>query len=230
MEDKPQFECWENEYRNPKLMTLGDRPQNDVLRFLKWLKKSKKVEVSALTILDLGCGTGRNTNYLASLGNKVHGIDISKTAIRLARERAVGQNLATEYSVASIGERLNINANSIDLLLDVTSSNSLSEKERQIYLEESSRVLKNGGYFFVRALCKDGDKNAKNLLTMSPGKEYDTYIMKDLGLVERVFSESDFKSMYSPFYKIEKLIRKSGYAKLNGQSYKRNYLIAYLQK
>ena len=62
------------------------------------------------------------------------------------------------------------------MILDITSSNSLNAKEREIYLSEVNRVLKKNGHFFVRALCKDGDKNAQSLLKKSPGKDYDTYM------------------------------------------------------
>jgi ubiquinone/menaquinone biosynthesis C-methylase UbiE len=112
----------------------------------------------------------------------------------------------------------------------VTSSNSLNEKGRDIYLEEVHRVLKNGGYFFVRALAKDGNKNVKNLLKQSPGKEYDTYVIKEIGLTERVFSKEDFTLLYKKLFKILHLEKKTSYATFNDRIYKRDYWLAYLQK
>ncbi|MDD5738437.1 MAG: class I SAM-dependent methyltransferase [Candidatus Pacebacteria bacterium] len=227
-----QYQAWENEYRSSQLITKNPEPQKDVLRFFKYLKKEEKKELSGLNILDLGCGTGRNSNYLAGLGNKVVGVDISKTAIDIAKNRAgemqVSDNVS--YVVGDIGASYPFGDNYFDLILDITSSNSLNEKERDIYIKEVYRALKDGGYFFVRALCKDGDKNAKNLLKFSPGKENDTYIIKELNLVERVFSEKDFKELYGKYFKIKKLFKKSGYAKFQNQSYKRNYWLAYMQK
>ncbi|MDO8524277.1 MAG: class I SAM-dependent methyltransferase [bacterium] len=227
-----QIQVWENEYRNSKLVTKKPEPQKDVLRFLRYLKKEEKVELNGLSVLDLGCGTGRNSNYLASLGNTVVGVDISKTAIDIAKNRANEMQIGDKvsYVVGDMGESYPFADNYFDLVLDITSSNSLNEKERDIYIKEVYRTLKKGGYLFIRGLCKDGDKNAKNLLKLSPGKEYDTYIIKELDLMERVFSEKDFKEFYGKYFKIEKLIKKSGYAKFQNQSYKRNYWLAYLQK
>jgi SAM-dependent methyltransferase len=225
-----QGNVWEREYRNPKLVTKKDDPQKDTLRFLKFLKKDQKYNVEDRNILDLGCGTGRNANYVASLGNKVIGIEISRTAIDLAKNRAKEIGVDAEYCIGDIGEPYNIKDSSLDIVLDVTSSNSLDEKGRNNYLEEVSRVLKKGGYFFVRALCKDGNKNVKNLLKQSPGKEYDTYIMKEMGLIERVFSKTDFIEMYSKYFKILHLEKKTGYATFNNRIYKRDYWLAYLQK
>lgn len=228
----PQFATWEEEYQDPKLVTKKAEPQNDTLRFLKYLKKEEKLELSNLKILDLGSGTGRNANYLAELGNQVVGLEISDTAIKIAVERATILRIQknVRYIKKNIGSNYPFTDQYFDLALDITSSNSLNEKERAIYLQEVYRTLKKGGYFFVRALCKDGDKNAKNLLKLSPGLEQDTYFMKDLKLTERVFSEQDFRQMYGHFFMIKKIFKKSGYARLGDKKYKRNYLLAYLQK
>jgi len=222
-----QGNTWEKEYRNPLFVTKNDGPQADTLRFLKFLKKEQKFRMEDKNILDLGCGTGRNTNYLSDLGNDVIGIEISKTALNLAKERARGLNLDVDYR---FGKEYEVKDESIDLILDVTSSNSLDEKGREIYLKETFRILKKGGYFFVRALAKDGNKNVKNLLKISPGKEYDTYIIKEIGLTERVFSREDFIKTYSKFFKILKLEKKTSYTTFNNRIYKRDYWLAYLQK
>jgi len=235
-----QGNVWDREYKNPKLVTKNDGPQNDTLRFFKFLKKERKFILENRNILDLGCGTGRNSNYLADMGNNVIGIEISKTALSLAESRAKDMGLNVDHRIGDIGDKYDIKDNSIDVILDVTSSNSLSESGREIYLNEMNRVLKNstsskttsgeGGYIFVRALCKDGNKNVKNLLKQSPGREYDTYIIKEIGLTERVFSREDFIKTYSKYFKILKLEKKTGYQTMNNRIYKRDYWLAYLSK
>ena len=225
-----QGNAWEKEYRNPLFVTKNDGPQADTLRFLKFIKKNQKYKVENKVILDLGCGTGRNANYLAEKENKVIGIEISKTALGIAQARARELGLLVDYRLGDIGEPYDLADSSIDLVLDVTSSNSLNEQGREIYLKEVNRVLKKGGYFFVRALCKDGNKNVKNLLKMSPGREYDTYIIKEIGLTERVFSREDFTKMYTKYFKILHLEKKSNYTTFNNRIYKRDYFLAYMQK
>jgi len=225
-----QGNVWEREYRNPKLVTKNDGPQADTLRFLKFLKKGQKYIVENRNILDLGCGTGRNSNYLAERGNSVIGIEISKIALDIAKSRAKDLGLDVDYRLGDIGEPYKIEDDSIDIILDVTSSNSLNEKGRDIYIHECSRVLKDGGYMFVRALCKDGNKNVKNLLKDSPGKEYDTYVIKEIGLIERVFSKEDFIKIYGEFFKILSFEKKTSYSTFNERIYKRDYWLAYLQK
>ncbi len=222
--------AWEREYQNPKLVTKKEEPQADALRFFKFLKKEEKFKLESRRILDLGCGTGRNSNYLAERDNFVIGIDFSRTAINLAISRAKRKNIQVDYRLASISSPYDIEDNSIDLALDITSSNSLNEKSRDFYLQEVYRVLKPGAYFFVRALSKDANKNVKNLLLKSPGPEKDTYFIKEMNLFERVFSREDFIELYSKFFKILKITKKTNYTNFNNRVYKRDYWIVYLKK
>lgn len=225
-----QDAAWEREYRNPQLVTKDEKPQKDILRFLKFLKKEEGILLEGLRILDLGSGTGRNANYAAGMGNTVTGFEISQTAIGLARARAEALGLFVEYRHQNIGAKYPFDDEVFDLILDITSSNSLNEKEREIYLSETHRVLKGGGYFFVKTLCKDGDKNAKTLLKKYPGSEPDTYVYKDMGLTERVWSEQDFRKRYSKYFTVIRLLKKTSYTRFKNQSYKRNFWLAVLKK
>jgi len=225
-----QFTAWEKEYNNPKLITNSNEPQVAFKDFVKWLRRKEKVELAGLSVLDLGSGTGKNSIYLAERESEVSGIELSKKAVEIANERAGKEGLNIKFIQGSFGEDFPFAENSFDLILDITSSNSLNEKEREVYLKESARVLKSGGYMFVRALCKDADKNALNLLKISPGKEHDTYFMPELSLYERVFSRGDFIEMYSKDFEILSLEKDVNYTSLGGRSYKRNFWLAYLKK
>ena len=224
--------AWEKEYRNPKLVTLFTEPQSSVKEFLRWLRKKESVDLTTCTVLDLGCGTGRNALHLAEEGVKAaYGIDISKTAIQHAHEAVRAKGLTNaHFSVGSIGASLTaLSDQSCNIILDVTASNALSESERAVYLSEMHRVLAPNGHIFVRALCKDGDANAKELIRTSPGPEVDTYIMPDTGFVERVFTKADFEALYGQHFTINYLDKETHYTLFNGRRYKRNFWIAYLK-
>ncbi|MSR71361.1 MAG: class I SAM-dependent methyltransferase [Candidatus Taylorbacteria bacterium] len=229
--DFMQEKEWDKEYKKSTFLTKESKPQAAVLRFLKWLKKERDFELVDKKILDLGSGTGRNSNYIASLGNEVTGIEISPTAIGLAQNRAhLDVQRLSKYIKQSIGEPYPFTDQSFDLAIDVTSSNSLNEKEREMYLKETHRVLKSNSYFFVRALSKDGDDNAKYLIKNNPGPEKDTYIMPETGIIERVFSREDFIATYSSRFTILHLEKETHYTRMTNRLYKRNFWIAYLKK
>jgi ubiquinone/menaquinone biosynthesis C-methylase UbiE len=221
--------AWEREYQHPQLVSKEPEPQADIKRYFSFLKKEQGVVWDGLRVLDVGCGTGRNANALAEYGARVAGMDIAPTAIRLAQERARALGVTADYRVGDMGEAYPFEDASFDVVLDVTSSNSLNERERAVYLNEVFRVLAPGGQLFVRALCKEGDKHAKNLMRQHPGGEKDTYRMEALGLTERVFTEVDFRQAYGAF-RVLRLLKKANYARFQGRPYKRQYWLAYLQK
>ncbi|MFA4942237.1 MAG: class I SAM-dependent methyltransferase [Patescibacteria group bacterium] len=227
-----QKAVWEREYHKPLLVTKDERPQNFLVQFLKYLKKEKKQPIIDLQVLDLGCGTGRNSNYLAERGNQVIGIDVASNALKLGGERArkLGLEESVKYLNQSIGKALPFSDEFFDLILDITASNSLNNSEREIYLRECHRVLKPGGFMILRALCKDGDKNAKKLLELSPGPEVDTYLLPALGVTERVFSEIDLRNIYGCYFNFDKLVKDVGYPNVGGRVYSRKYWLAILNK
>jgi SAM-dependent methyltransferase len=225
-----QYHAWEKEYQNPQLVSKGEKPQKDVLRLFKYLKKEQGVEFDGLQVLDLGCGTGRNSNYLAGRRAVVSGLEISETAISLAKRRAAEEGVQVDYRKQDIGAAYPYEDNQFDLVIDITASNSLDEQGRAVYLKEVARTLAPGGFFLVRALCKDGDKNAKQLIKQSPGKEHDTYMNKDMNLIERVFTEKDFRELYGEFFEILSMNKRSGYARFKNQRYKRNYWLVIMKK
>lgn len=217
------------------MLSPSNVPQADVVRFAKWLKKDRRHEASNfdwgdLVVLDLGSGTGRNAFYFAERGARAIGYEVSDTALAAARAFAARAGLAIEYQKQDIGSAYPLPAASVDIILDVTSSNSLADAARETYLREMQRVLKGGGVTFVRALSKEGDKHAKELLERFPGFEADTYAHPDLHLVEKVFTRESFERAYEPYFTILKLERVEHYTSVSGRRYKRQYWLAYLQK
>lgn len=225
-----QKSAWEKEYKNPTFLTKEMEPQADTVRFFKFLKKEEKFSFEGKKLIDLGCGTGRNSLYATELGFEAIGIDISKTAITEGMEYAKAHNVHVDLSVGSIGEKLAYEDSIFDVALDVTSSNSLTEAEREIYFEEMYRVLKPGGYVYVKALCKDGDTNAKELLKRFPGPETDTYILPEQKIIERVWTRKDIMDLYSRKFKILHLEMKESYTTMGDRRYKRRFWIMYAQK
>lgn len=221
--------AWDREYSNPDFISKDLKPQADFVKFLKWLKKKKIIEMQGSRVLDIGCGTGRNSFYLSKkFDSKVTAFDFSREAIHFAKINFSHPNIL--FEVRDMAETLPAKDYSLDIALDIMASFSLSEAARKKFIEEINRTLRPGGILYLRTLAKEGDKNAAYLIKNSPGAETDTYIHPTLGSSERVFSEKDLREQYSPFFEILFIERKSGYQKFGNQSYKRNYWNVYLKK
>ncbi len=219
---------WEREYTNPTFISKDPKPSEDFLKFVKWLKKDQKVSLEGLSALDLGCGTGRHSLYLAEhFDMKVVGIDFAKTAITLAQKTFPHPNIS--FVVQDLAEIFPLADDSVDIAVDVMSSFSLSRVSREKYLKEIHRVLKKGGYLYLRTLAREGDDNAKLLIKNNPGPEENTYLHPTLGSPETVFSKEDIEGLYGPFFEIKHMSKKTGYQKFGNQSYKRQYYNVYLR-
>ncbi len=58
--------------------------------------------IGAGTILDIGCGPGWTSRFLARAGHKVVGVDISERMIEIARERSARENASVEFRVGDM--------------------------------------------------------------------------------------------------------------------------------
>ena len=65
---------WEKTYLDSSVATFGKKPANDILKMSSSLKKD-------MTVLDIGCGEGRNSIYLSALGHNVDAFDVSEAGI-----------------------------------------------------------------------------------------------------------------------------------------------------
>ncbi len=234
---------WEQEYRDPQFISLATEPLRDVRDFMKWVKKFiKKIpltsgseagmtatDLTEWTVLDLGCGNGKNLHYIVEHFCKTGiGYDISKTAISYALD--LRGDLDIQYSVQNIGEQYPLADKSVDMIIDTTSSHALSADERGKFLSEISRVLKPHGLYLLRTLCLEGDTNAKNMIRDFPGTEPNTYILPNTDMIERVFTRTDIENDFGNDFIIHYIKKTSGYQKWGNQSYKRNYWVVYLER
>lgn len=233
---KNNLKVWEKEYGDKKLMS-GDKPQKSFLNFLRFLKKEKKINVKNLKVLDLGSGNGKNSVYLATKSCQVFGLEFSRSAINLAKDlkkKSIEEIKISDGEVSffqkSIGQNFDFLDENFDIILDITSSNSLSDKERETFLKESNRVLKKNGYFFARGLLKNGDKNTNFLLKNFPAEEPNTYTIPEFGLTEKVFEKKELEEVYGKYFNIEKFQKETHYTTYGNKKYKRNFWILYLTK
>lgn len=105
----------------------------------------KHIFNSPLTIIDIGGGTGKYSEWLAKKGHKVHLVEPVSKHIKIARERA--RKLKNKFSI-HIGEsrKLEFADNYADLIILHGPLYHLQEKEdRHLTIIEAKRVLKNNG-------------------------------------------------------------------------------------
>lgn len=99
--------------------------------------------------LDVGCGTGVSTVYLARRGWRVTGVDWVAAALRQARARARAAGLGRaqiRFVRADVGATdFLIEHPPVDLWLDIGCLHGLAEEERRRYADHAARLVAAGG-------------------------------------------------------------------------------------
>jgi malonyl-CoA O-methyltransferase len=100
------------------------------------------------SILEIGCGTGKNTSLLAQIGQHVFAIDFSSGMIEQARAKLSNDNVT--FAVADITQRWLCEDRSIDLITCNLVLEHISDLS--FIFAQAFRVLRDGGRFFVSEL------------------------------------------------------------------------------
>ena len=99
-------------------------------------------------ILELGCGTGKNTQFFVQIGRNVHALDFSQGMIEKAKEKVRADNV--RFSMADLTKQWPCEDNAYDLI----SCNLVLEHipDRAHIFSEAARVLRSRGKFLINEL------------------------------------------------------------------------------
>jgi ubiquinone/menaquinone biosynthesis C-methylase UbiE len=122
--------------------------------------------------LDLCCGAGTNTVYLAQKGFKTTGIDISPAALRLAKAQATQARVVIDFLNGSFVDLPFVDG-AFDFVFDMGCFHHVEVEDRNHYLDGLYRVLKGGGvYMFTGFSDRNGpgwnhftEKQVRNLFS-----------------------------------------------------------------
>lgn len=129
-----------------------------------WIEKIIQEKLrTKCSILDVGCGGGLLTNFLALQGHAVCGIDLSEESLKQAQARDVTKNVlytpASAYHLPYANEQFDVVC-AMDLLEHVEMPGRV--------IAEAARVLKKGGLFFFHTF----NRNLLSWLMIIKGVEW----------------------------------------------------------
>jgi SAM-dependent methyltransferase len=103
--------------------------------------------------IDLGCGAGDGSIFMARRGYQVMGVDLSPTAIEWASENADAAGVEVEFRVGSVLTLAGVEDASCDLALDWHCLHCIIGEDRRSFLRNARRVLRPGGVLISEAIC-----------------------------------------------------------------------------
>lgn len=164
-------------------------PPNDLVELIE------NGKVKPCKTIDLGCGIGNYALYFARKGFDVTGIDISPSAIKVAKENAKKNGDKCCFLTADVLGELNEVSETFDFGYDWEMLHHIFPEKRKKYVENVYRILNPKGKYL--SVCF----SEKDLQFGGSGKYRET----QLGTILYFSSEDELKDLFDPYFNIEEL-------------------------
>lgn len=142
----PTADDWDRAYREGRHSQMWDTP---------WPSPELPGALALLPdrgrAVDLGCGSGSDAILLAQRGLDVVGVDLSATAVALAKVKARSAVVNVEWVVGDV-LHLPMQDSTVDLATDRGCLHYLEDAARKRYADELARVLRPAGLVLVRGM------------------------------------------------------------------------------
>jgi tellurite methyltransferase len=143
------------------------------------------------SILDVGCGSGRNLLYLAKMGHHVMGVDHDQTALEtiqnIAQKEALSEVLTQLHD---LNQPLVLETERYDLVLSTVTLQFLSPQRIPPLLTELQKITNKNGYHFLVFPIRSDLYPLPDFFTFLPEKEELYHLYQDNGWSILEYKES----------------------------------------
>ena len=221
---KSQKEVWSEEHLTQKTFTRihSNKPSGPIPGFIKYIKKQGYLP-RLIKVLDLGCGKGRNSIWVASQGLSITGVDFAPEAIDEAIKRANGRFNNLKFKVVDLTEKWPYRDDSFLAVMDCNTTICIPSPGRQNSVTEAFRVLRPGGFYLFYGVGRTSSVNK------SPGSEPNSTIFTGSGKFEKQYTEKELRSTYKDF-KIMRLEMRIGSDLIEGKNITYSMWVGLFQK
>ncbi|MFH1631207.1 MAG: class I SAM-dependent methyltransferase [Candidatus Aenigmatarchaeota archaeon] len=205
-------EIFEKVYETPGAIWTHTEPPEELVG----LVETKKIE--PCKVIDVGCGEGSYSIYLAKKGFDVLGIDISEQAIEYAKQNAKNAGVKIRFIVMDLNDLAELKEK-FDFVLEWAILHCIPFEKRKKYIESISKLLNDDGNYL--SLCFN-EQDAKFDV---PGKKIRTVPEEARAITGGTLYFSslvELKELFEPHFKIieNKVFEKIGAAnRLNVWNY-----------
>jgi len=156
--------------------------------------------IEASRILDLGCGAGRNSIYLARWEFDVVGVDVSRSALRKAKSRSEAEGVENVAMVRASMTHLPFIDHSYDVVISVSVIHHAVKEAIGKTIGEIHRVLKDNGLFLANLLSiKDYRYGSGLKIEDGTFRVLEYFEDKQFEEVHHFFSQEEIQILLSSF-------------------------------
>jgi SAM-dependent methyltransferase len=152
-------------------------------------------EIKPCKAVDFGCGAGNYAIYLANEGFDMTGIDISPSAISIAKKRAIEKGVKCNFIVADILGNIGDLKDKFDFAYDWELLHHIFPEKREKYVENVYKLLNPKAKYL--SVCFSEEDPCFG------GQE--KYRETPLGTVLYFSSINELRNLFEPYYRIIEL-------------------------
>jgi SAM-dependent methyltransferase len=145
--------------------------------------------------IELGCGTGNYVMYLTQQGFEVMGVDISNTAIEIAKKSASEKGVKCKFIAADVLGDMPEIRETYDFAYDWELLHHIFPEDREKYVRNVHRILKPGCRYLSVCFSETSPQ------FRGKGK----YRKTPINTILYFSSENEMKSLFELFFEIEEL-------------------------
>lgn len=184
--------------------------------FMMYYLNNRWKKANFETFLDIGCGLGRHSIFMAENGYSVYGIDYSRYVVDIVKEKAYLKGLDIKLTVGTVSA-LPYENDSIDCMIAIGVLSNNDKNGISTILKEMHRVLKVGGETYFNIISKISDIGNANEELINGNTFYNIteedfeWLFKDFSIVSIKHIDDLYNSMdMSSYCVLLKKVDKNG--------------------
>ncbi len=198
---------YNNSYKTAGFKAQRLFPNEELLRFFGRNLFGIPVEArKKIKVLETGCGSCANLWMVAHEGYDAYGLDLSDESLKLGKMRLDYWNSKAELVCASMTD-IPFEDGSMDVVIDIFSSNCLTLVDYELFLKEVHRVLKKGGLLFIYTPTSESDAFKNH----APAKLLDKNTLNGIYRENSPFSGDHYPFRFDDLKELEATHKKFGF-------------------
>ena len=211
---------WSKEYKNKGIpSSFRDDPSGSVQYFLAFLQAHNAVTGR---LLDIGCGTARNSQYMADQGFHVTCVDYVKELIeRIELYKTTGENIIKPV-LHDVSTPWPFVSREFDVAIDTFCyKHQIPLESKDTYKKELARVLKKNGYYLL-TLAGTDDGYYKQFLNSSPENNRNIIIDPEIDIASILYTKEDIENEFNMDFELVDYQHKSKNSLMHGKVFNRS--------